>query len=107
MNATKTIWPALHPLPTASDPKCDDCKGFIKNWSTAVQHDKMLIANATDYFNGTDFCAAKTPPGGLAVADCQGFAQWFTPAAMSILGQVVADCQGFAQWFTPAAMSIL
>ena len=51
-----------------SDPKCDDCKGFIKNWSTAVQHDKVLIANATDYFNGTDFCAAKTPPGGLGMA---------------------------------------
>ena len=50
-----------------SDPKCDDCKGFIKNWSTAVQHDKMLIANATDYFNGTDFCASKTPPGGLGM----------------------------------------
>ena len=32
-----------------------------------MQHDKMLIANATDYFNGTDFCAAKTPPGGLGM----------------------------------------
>ncbi len=45
-------------------------------------------AMALDFFNGTTFCAASKPP--LAnVSDCQAFAAWFTPAAMTVLGEVI------------------
>ena len=78
-----------------------------------MQNSTGLQGNATLFFNGTDFCGAKTPPANLSTAgwfvyilnclltylftylltylftDCQGFNSWFTAKAFNILGQVV------------------
>ena len=43
---------------------------------------------ATDFFNGSDFCDGKSPP--LPKNECQQFNKWFTPASMTVLGQVMA-----------------
>merc|ERR1712088_629028 len=56
MNATKK-----YQMPTR-DANCDDCKTFIKTISTAMQNSTGLQGNASAFFNGTDFCGAKTPP---------------------------------------------
>ena len=76
-------------FPFFRDANCDDCKTFIKTISTAMQNSTGLHGNATAFFNGTDFCGAKTPPANLSTADCQGFNSWFTAKAFNILGQVV------------------
>ena len=70
----------------AADAVCDNCTKFVTTVANFIQTNES-IKMATDFFNGTDFCGAAKPP--IPKSDCQTFNQWFTPASMSVLGQVM------------------